>query len=119
MTNPIAEKNDAFRKAVLFSPQPDGKAMMTQRIADLGKLTCLWLYREIANFDAFEEGNDPYGEHDFGSFTISVDNLFTGEAEKRKVIWKIDYWEDETLQWGTEDKLNCYRILTIMFIDEY
>ena len=115
----IQAKNDAFRKAVMFAPQPDGKAVMTQAIASLGSMACAWIYKQIAEFDTFNEGNDPYEEHDFGSVTVAVSDLMTGENETHKVFWKIDYYADADMEFGTEDKLDCYRVLVIMFAEEY
>ena len=117
--NTIQAKNDAFRKAVMFAPQPDGKAVMTPGVAGFGSMVCAWIYKQIAEFDNFNEGNDPYGEHDFGSVTVAVSDLMTGEAETHKVFWKIDYYENADMEFGTEDKLDCYRLLVIMLAEEY
>lgn len=119
MPKAVQLKNDAFRKAVMFAPQPDGKAVMTKAIASLGRMACAWIYKQIAEFDAFTPDNDPYGEHDFGSVTVAVSDLITGEAETHKVFWKIDYYEDASMVYGTEDRLNAYRVLVIMFAEEY
>lgn len=119
-TQRIQAKNDVFRKAVMFAPQPDGKAVMTPGVANLGSMVCAWIYKQIAEFDNFNEDNDPYEEHDFGSVTVAVSNLMTtGEPEMRQVFWKIDYYEDADMEFGAEDKLNCYRVLVIMLSDEY
>ena len=116
----IQAKNDAFRKVVMFAPQPDGKAVMTRGVAGLGSMVCAWIYKQIAEFDDFNEGNDPYGEHDFGSVSVAVSNLMAaGEPEVHKVYWKIDYYEDADMEFGTEDKLDCYRVLVIMLSEEY
>ena len=106
----IQAKNDAFRKAVMFAPQPDGKAIMTRGVANLGNMVCAWIYKQIAEFDAFTDDNDPYGDHDFGS--VQPQGL-------PKVFWKIDYYEDADMESGTEDKLDCYRVLVIMLSEEY
>ena len=118
-TQQIQAKNDAFRKAVMFAPQPDGKAVMTRSIANLGSMTCAWIYKQVAEFDTFNEDNDPYGEHDFGSVTVAVSNLLTGESETHKVFWKIDYYADADMEYGTADRLNAYRVLVIMLAEEY
>ena len=110
MKNAIQTKNDAFRKAVMTAPQPDGKAVRTQGVAGLGSLANMVLQAKVAAFDDFNEGNDPYGEHDFGSITL---------ANLPKVFWKIDYYENASMEYGTEDKLNCYRVLIIMLAEEY
>ena len=63
-------------------------------------------------YDCFNEDNDPYGEHDFGAF------VFRG----RHFFWKIDYYDNETLSFGSEDPADperTTRALTIMFADEY
>ena len=121
MTNQLIQaKNDAFRKTVMGGKRaPDGKAVRTVGVAGLGGLTNLFIQSQIANFKDWTEGNDPYGEHDFGSVTVSVSNHLTGELETHKVFWKIDYYADASMEFGTEDKLNCYRVLIIMLSEEY
>lgn len=59
----------------------------------------------------FEESNDPYGEHDFGSFTLASEQLF----------WKFDYY-DVDLQMASPDPADdtkTVRVLTIMLAEEY
>jgi hypothetical protein len=66
---------------------------------------------KVELFTAFEPGNDPYGEHDFGAF----------EHNGIKVFWKIDYY-DKALEWGSEDPSDpgkTTRVLTIMLREEY
>ena len=65
----------------------------------------------VRTFSDFNEGNDPYGEHDFGVVDL------TGH----KVFWKIDYYDAEGVH-GSEDPANpdvTTRVLTIFFADEY
>ena len=65
----------------------------------------------VALFDDFHHANDPYQEHDFGSF----------EAEGHKVFFKIDYY-DRTFTAGSEDPANpavTERVITIMLAEEY
>jgi hypothetical protein len=55
--------------------------------------------------------NDPYEEHDFGSF----------EAEGEKIFFKIDYY-DRTLTHHSPDPADpavTERVITIMLADEY
>lgn len=62
-------------------------------------------------FNRFEPGNDPYGEHDFGSFNHNVDTIF----------WKIDYY-DKAMKYGSEDPSDATktkRLMTIMYAYEY
>ena len=110
MSKTVRLKNDAFRKAVFTRPQPNGKAIMTHAVASLAGMTKVLLFQEIVNFNNFTEGNDPYGEHDFGC--VELEGL-------PKIYWKIDYYEDATMVYGTEDRLNAYRVLVIMFAEEY
>lgn len=65
----------------------------------------------VRGFDDFHAGNDPYGEHDFGSV-----ELF-GE----KIFWKFDYF-GLTLTFASPDPSDpsvTVRVLTIMLADEY
>jgi hypothetical protein len=62
-------------------------------------------------FDAFTEGDDPYGEHDFGAFDLDGTRYF----------WKIDYY-DHDLEHGSDDPSDpekTRRVLTIMRADKY
>ena len=65
----------------------------------------------VRSYAAFDESNDPYAEHDFGSF------IFAGE----QVFWKFDYY-DIDLQMASPDPTDptvTVRVLTIMLADEY
>ena len=68
---------------------------------------------KLKSFDTFTNDNDPYGEHDFGSF----------ELDGHKLFWKIDYFENGTgLMTGAETpeiSATTDRILTIMLAEEY
>ena len=97
----VAKLNDRFRGMAL-------DVTLTQRVTHtIGDL--IGLLKAVEQFDDFDEDNDPYGEHDFGSL----------EWQGEKVFWKIDYY-DKALKYG-EDPLsaNCRRIMTVMLADEY
>lgn len=67
---------------------------------------------KVEMFNAFTEDNDPYGEHDFGSFE---------QPDGQKIFWKIDYYTPD-LEAGSEDPSDprqTTRVLTIMLADEY
>lgn len=104
----IRDLNDAFRQS---GPGLTGQWVMTRGVADLGPDFTLLVMRAVRAFDQFTEGNDPYGEHDFGSLNVGGQHLF----------WKIDYY-DPTMTHGSEDPavaaLTC-RVLTIMLASEY
>ena len=98
--------NDLFRITGL-----GGRQVFTPGIRALGLVAMIELRFRIAEFDAFTPDNDPYGEHDFGSF----------EFQGRTVFWKIDYFDD-TLSWASPDPADpvvTTRLLTIMLASEY
>jgi hypothetical protein len=66
---------------------------------------------KVAEFNDFTEGDNPYGERDFGAF----------DHEGQKIFWKIDYY-DPSLQRGSEDPSDptrTTRVLTVMLADEW
>jgi len=67
----IRELNDAFRRA--FS---GGKVMMTCGVDALPDLIEARALQLVRIFDDFSEDNDPYGEHDFGSFELANFKFF-------------------------------------------
>ena len=97
----IAKLNDRFRGMAL-------DVVLTSGVIH-GVGNCIELLKAVEHFDAFNEDNDPYGEHDFGS-------LFW---EGRKIFWKIDYY-DQDLKYGL-DPLDpkCRRVMTVMLAEEY
>jgi hypothetical protein len=102
----IRELNDAFRKT--FS---GGKIMMTPGVDELPDCVKADALVKVATYSDFSEGNDPYGEHDFGSF----------ELVSRKFFWKIDYYNLD-LSAGSEDAADpqkTTRVLTLMLSCEY
>lgn len=102
----IRELNDVFRKTLI-----GGRVMMTAGICALPGPTQKAIIKQVTSFEAFTAGNDPYGEHDFGSF----------EIDGQKVFWKIDTY-DQTLSFGSDDPADIgktVRVLTIMLAQEY
>jgi hypothetical protein len=65
----------------------------------------------IGSFADFTEGDDPYGEHDFGAFELFGQKLF----------WKIDYYHpDHDTHAPVPSNIElCRRILTVMLAEEY
>ena len=106
----IAELNDEFRRGVLRAPQPNGKAIMTAGVARLAELTRMFILAKVIAYNEWDTGNDPNGEHDFGVVQISG---------VPKIYFKIDYYEDASMEYGTKDKINAYRVLVIMLAEEY
>ncbi len=69
------------------------------------------LAKKIRCFNDFTEENDPYNEHDFGSF------YYKGE----QIYWKIDYY-DKNYRFYSENPCNpniTNRVMTIMLAEEY
>jgi hypothetical protein len=106
----IAVLNDLFRKS--FGTMVPGIWTFTDGLAALGANAVAEASVKVARFRDFTTDNDPYGEHDFG--TISVLG--------RKVFWKIDYFSDDRMIFGTRDAADqnrSFRVLTIMLAEEW
>jgi Protein of unknown function (DUF3768) len=98
--------NDNFRSSFL-----GGQVVMSAGVAELPMGVRAQAVVKVQNFAAFNEGNDPFGEHDFGSFELAGETLF----------WKIDYYNKD-MTGGSEDPSDpaeTARVLTIMFASEY
>lgn len=67
------------------------------------------VFVRVRDFAEFNEDNDPYGEHDFGSFTVGG----------VKIFWKIDYYDENLSKWCDPLDPDCQRVLTIMLAEEY
>lgn len=83
--------------------------VLTQGVQALELLDAV--LRKVQQFNAFTPDNDPYGEHDFGSFRHAEENVF----------WKFDYY-DLDLQMHSPDPSDpavTTRVLTIMLAEEY
>ena len=107
----IAALNDALRRDP--GTGEHGRIVMTRGVSELGVPFTMQALAKLKAFDVFTKDNDPYGEHDFGSF----------EFEGQKLFWKIDYFEkgtDYTAGAETpEDGTTTDRLLTIMLAEEY
>lgn len=69
----------------------------------------------VANFSEFNEENDPYNEHDYGSFKVEID------GEYRLIMFKIDYYNFDLTN-GSEDPADVSQtayVLTIFFAEDY
>jgi hypothetical protein len=88
-----------------------GMAVITPGVAALGPEAVEWIVKTIAVFDDFCHANDPYEEHDFGSF----------EADGHMIYFKIDYF-DRDLSMHSSDPADpnvTERVITIMLAEEY
>lgn len=110
-TQIIADQNDAFRR---FDPDIPGSRFLTAGIAELLKANDTpnaLIVEAVADFDEFNEDNDPNGEHDFGKFEFLNQTCF----------WKIDLF-DVYYHFHSSEPENLgktQRVLTIMLADEY
>ena len=85
--------------------------MMTRGIQALGEAAVADILDQVRAFNKFTKDNDPYHEHDFGSFT----------AHGEKVFFKLDYY-DAACEFGSPnpaDPTVTTRVLTIMLASEY
>lgn len=108
----IAALNDQFRQQ---GPNKNvqGQMFTTAGIAALTPEMQARIVRAVQTFSDFTPDNDPHGEHDFGAFSIE------GAG---KIFWKIDYYADREMQFGSEDPADpavSFRVLTIMLASEY
>lgn len=100
----IAQLNDLLRTTGL-----DGRTVLTRGVAKHPFKD--EIIAAVRDFEDFPEGDDLYGEHDFGALDVA------GE----KVFWKIDYY-DRLYRYGSEDPSDpekTGRMLTIMLAEEY
>ena len=96
----MARRNDVARKLGL-------NVVLTHKAAKLSKTKDLLRY--VRAFDKFSRRDDPYGWHDLGYFLW----------DDKRVLWKIDYYNEKLDRF--EDPLSdkCKRKVTIMLAEEY
>jgi Protein of unknown function (DUF3768) len=85
-----------------------GTAVITPGVAALGAEAVERIVKTIAVFDDFCHANDPYEEHDFGSF----------EADGHTIMFKIDLYEEPDVK-DSNGEPAVTRVLTIMLAEEY
>lgn len=109
----IRELNDALRTSRdhIVALVTRGQLVITRGVAAHGDDFLTRAVDAVRAFDAFSVENDPYGERDFGKFTLDGYELF----------WKIDYY-DNHLDRGSPDAADptvTKRVLTILLAEEY
>src|SRR3954454_11600147 len=100
-TKRVRELNDAFRRTFT-----GGQVMLTSGVDALPHDVKAKVLQAVRSFDAFDNGNDPHKEHDFGAF----------DMEGEKFFFKVDYYAPD-MQGGSEDPADpkvTTRVLTIM-----
>ena len=116
-TKKVAKLNDKLRDQIFSKPNTSvnfikDKIMLSKGVSEMPTQQQMYILNRVKNFKKFNIDNDPYGEHDFGSFVDEEDN---------KIFWKIDYYDND-LKYHSEDKSNpakTIRVLTIMKASEY
>ena len=102
----IKTLNDNLRKTLI-----GGRVILTQGVNAKMPRDIARILAKVRNFNNFTKTNDPYGEHDFGSFD------YNGE----KIYWKIDYY-DKSYQYLSKNPANpevTNRVLTVVLAEEY
>ena len=107
-----AMMNDIFRKTMGNSKEIPGRVVLTSQVAS--DIHIPDILEAVSTFDSFSEANDPHHEHDFGSVKVDGQTYF----------FKFDYYHttdggEPDFQFGAEDPMNCFRIMTIMAAEEY
>lgn len=103
MSNKIAQLNDKVRTTL------EGcRLVFTSGIIALPD--AITVLEKVQAFDTFTPENDPYNEHDFGSFEHNDDVIF----------WKIDYYDLDLSMRSPDppDPNVTIRVLTIMLAEE-
>jgi Protein of unknown function (DUF3768) len=105
-TKAIRALNDELRQNFAT-----GTAVMTAGVATLGAEAVARIVKTIAVYDDFCHANDPYEEHDFGSF----------EVDGHTIFFKIDYFDNSRSYHSpdTSDPSVTERVITIMLAEEY
>ncbi|SMO86129.1 DUF3768 domain-containing protein [Paracoccus laeviglucosivorans] len=86
----IAAQNDSFRRplgcAAMWEGQLlRGRAVSTPGFREFTETEQSALIRGVIGFEAFDEGNDPWGLHDFGI-------VAAGDA---RIFWKMDLYDPD------------------------
>ena len=105
-TTKIRELNDLLRREFI-----GGQIYLTEGVAAISQSERRAVITALREFDHFSPDNDPYGEHDFGAFTV----------KSQKYFFKISYY-DKSLEYGSPDPSDVSlttRVLTLMFASEY
>ena len=105
-TERIRNLNDELRHNLSHA-----HAFTTPGVAALGPEAVARIVQTIEVYDDFCHANDPYEEHDFGSF----------EADGHTIFFKIDYFDPTLTAHSTDptDPAVTKRVITIMLAEEY
>lgn len=102
----IAVLNDELRRN-----GRGGMTMLSSALAAKGPVFVLKAREAVRGFEQFDDGNDPYGEHDCAGV----------EVDGERILWKVDYYAPD-MQHGSADPADperTRRVLTIMLAEDY
>lgn len=74
----VRKLNDTARRTLTGC-----RVMVTRGVATLDCVDAV--LAAVRSYSTFNADNDPYGEHDFGSFAVAGERLF----------WKFDYYDSD------------------------
>ena len=102
----ICELNDQLRRTGV-----GGRVVITSGIHALGTAAVCRVLAAVAQFDKFNEDNDPWDEHDCALVTVNG----------WKVLFKIDYYDLELRCHSADasDPTVTQRVMTVMLAEEY
>ena len=102
----IKTLNDNFRKTFI-----GGRVMLTSGIRAKTQDEIAEILEKVRSFDNFTTANDPYGEHDFGSF----------DYKGQKIFFKIDYYDlnYEYMSENPADPTITNQVLITMLASDY
>jgi Protein of unknown function (DUF3768) len=102
----IRALNDALRTTFR-----GGSVFLTRGIETLSPSQRVAIVAAVRVFGAFDENNDPWGEHDCATLTV----------DGHEVMFKIDYYNTsmELASPDPSDASVTRRVLTILFTHEY
>ena len=88
-----------------------GRRLLTSGVWALGGVACFEIMCKVRTFKDFDEGNDPWHEHDFGAF----------DYKGQKIFFKIDYYDKDGKEGSPDpaDPTVTCRVLTVMLASEY
>ena len=102
----IKTLNDNFRHSL-----QGGRVILTSGIRAKTQDEIAEILEKVRSFDNFTTANDPYGEHDFGSF----------DYKGQKIFFKIDYYDlnYEYMSENPADPTITNQVLIIMLASDY